>query len=91
MEPSKLDNHRAWIDGQIAEGCTNAAELHRELTALGYRVSYPTVRRCVTRRLAVAGTPRARVNAAKPPAPPLPSPKQLSFDWVRRREDREDE
>jgi transposase len=91
MEPSKLDDHRAWIDRHIAAGGTNAAELHRELATLGYRVSYPTVRRYVTKRLAAAGKPRTRVNAAKPPAPPLPSPKQLSFDWVRRREDREDE
>lgn len=91
MEPSKLDDHRTWIGGQIAAGCTNAAELHRELTARGYRVSYPTVQRCVTRRLAAAGRPRTRVNAAQPPAPPLPSPKQLSFDWVHRRADREDE
>jgi len=90
-EPSKLDGHRAWIDRRIAEGCTNAAELHRELTALGHRVSYPTVRRCVTKRLAAAGKPRPRANAAKPPAPPLPSAKRLSFDWVRRREEREAE
>lgn len=27
----------------------------------------------------------------RPPAPPLPSPKRLSFDWVRRRESRDDE
>lgn len=91
LEPSKLDDHRTWIDRRIAEGGTNAAELHRELTALGYLVSYATVRRYVTKRLAAAGTPRTRVNAAQPKAPPLPSPKQLSFDWVRRREEREGE
>jgi hypothetical protein len=45
----------------------------------------------VTKRLAAAGKPRTRVNAARPPAPPLPSPKRLSFDWVGRREEREDE
>jgi transposase len=90
-EPSKLDGHRARIDRRIAEGCTNAAGLHRELTARGCRVSYPTVRRCVTKRLAAAGTPRSCANAAKPPAPPLPSAKQLSFDWVRRRDEREAE
>jgi transposase len=89
MEPSKLDDHRAWIDRHIAAGGTNAAELHRELAALGYRVSYPTVRRYVTKRLAAPGKTRTRVGAARPPAPSLPSPKQLSFDWVRRREDRE--
>jgi transposase len=45
----------------------------------------------VTKRLAAAGKSRARVNAARPPAPPPPSPKRLSFDWVRRRESRDAE
>jgi transposase len=49
------------------------------------------VRRYVTKRLAAAGKSRARVNAAQAPPPPLPSAKQLSFDWVRRREDREED
>ena len=49
------------------------------------------MRRYVTKRLAAAGKPRARVNAARPPAPPPPSPKRLSFDWVRRRESRDAE
>jgi transposase len=91
VEPSRLDAHREWIDGRIAEGCTNAAALHRELVAQGCRVSPAVVRRYVTKRLAAVGEVRARVNAARPPAPPLPSPKQLSFDWVRRRADRADD
>ena len=37
------------------------------------------------------GGRRARVNAAKPPTPPPPSPKRLSFEWVRRPENREPE
>jgi transposase len=86
-----MDGHRAWIDGRIAAGCTNAAELHRELAGRGCRPAYPSVRRYVAKRLAAAGTPRVRANAARPPAPPPPSAKQLSFDWVRRREDREEE
>jgi hypothetical protein len=86
-----LDKYRKEIDRRIAEGCTNAAELHRDLAAQGCRLSYPSVRRYVTKRLAAAGKSRARVHAATLPAPPLPSAKQLSFDWVRRREDREDE
>jgi hypothetical protein len=40
------------------------------------------VSRYVTKRLAAAGKPQARVKAAKAP-PPLPWAKQLSFHWVR--------
>ena len=88
---SGMDRYREEIDRRIAEGGTNAAELHRDLAARGCRLSYASVRRYVTKRLAAAGKVRARANAAKAPTPPLPSAKQLSFDWVRRREDREDE
>jgi transposase len=45
----------------------------------------------VTKRLAAAGKSRARVNAAKAAAPAPPLAEQLSFDWVRRGEDREEE
>jgi transposase len=89
---SGLDKYRAEIDRRIAEGCTNAAKLHRELASQGCRHSAVSVRRYVRKRLAAAGKSPARVNAAKPPpAPPLPSARQLSFDWVRRPENREDE
>jgi len=85
---SGLDMHQEWIDTRIAEGRINAAELHRELTANGVRLSYGTVRRYLTKRLGRAGKTRPRVNAAKPKPVPPPSPKQLSFDWVRRPEQR---
>ena len=88
---SGMDRYREEIDRRIAEGCTNAAELHRDLAARGCRLSYASVRRYVTKRLAAAGRSRARVNAARAPVPPPPSAKQLSFDWVRRRGDREEE
>jgi transposase len=89
---SGLDKYRAEIDRRIAEGCTSAAKLHRELVSQGCRHSYVSVQRYVRKRLAAAGKSRAGVNAAKPPpAPPLPSARQLSFDWVRRRENREEE
>jgi predicted transcriptional regulator len=85
---SRMDAHREWIDARIAEGRINAAELHGELVSRGARLSYPTVRRYVTRRLGRAGKVRPRVNAAKPKPVPPPSPKRLSFDWVRRPEKR---
>jgi transposase len=85
---SGMDEHREWIDARVAEGRINASEVHRELVSRGVRISYPTVRRYLTRRLGRAGKTRPRVNAAKPKHTPPPSPKQLSFDWVRRREKR---
>jgi transposase len=85
---SGMDVHREWIDACIAEGRINASELHRELASRGVRLSYAAVRRYLTKRLGRAGKVRPRVNAAKTkPAPPL-SPRQLSFDWVRRPEKR---
>jgi transposase len=85
---SGMDAHREWIDACIAEGRVNASELHGELASRGVRLSYATVRRYLTRRLARAGKTRPRVNAAKPKPTPPPSPKQLSFDWIRRPERR---
>jgi transposase len=85
---SGMDAHREWIDARIAEGRINASEFHGELVSKGVRVSYGTVRRYVTKRLGRAGKARPRVNAAKPKPTPPPSPRQLSFDWIRRPEKR---
>lgn len=85
---SGMDAHREWVDARIAEGRINASELHGELVAKGVRLSYATVRRYLTKRLGRAGKARPRVNAAKPKPAPPPSPKQLSFDWIRRPENR---
>jgi transposase len=85
---SRWDAHREWIDARIAEGCTNAADLHRQLVLRDFRGSYCSVQRYVRKRLGVAGKNRERAGAARPSAPPAPSPRQLSFEWVRRPEDR---
>jgi transposase len=85
---SRWDAHREWIDARIAEGCTNAADLHRQLAARDFRGSYNSVQRYVRKRLGLAGKKRERAGAARPSAPPFSSPRQLSFEWVRRPEDR---
>jgi transposase len=85
---SRWDAHREWIDARIAEGCTNAAELHRQLVTRDFRGSYNSVQRYVRKRLGVAGKKCERAGAARPSAPPPPSPRQLSFEWVRRPENR---
>ena len=81
---SRLDGYREWIDARIAEGFTNVAELHRQLTERGFKGSYGSVYEFVTKRLGAAGKRRDRLNAAQPPVPAPPSARQLSFEWVRR-------
>jgi transposase len=85
---SRLDGYREWIDARIAEGLTNAAELHRQLTERGFRGSYGSAYEFVTKRLGAAGKRRERINAAQPPVPARPSARQLSFEWARRAEKR---
>ena len=85
---ARLDGDREWIDARLAEGLTNAAELHRRLTERGFRGSYGSVYQFVTKRLAAAGKRRDRRNAAEPPVPARPSARQLSFEWARRAEKR---
>jgi transposase len=89
--PNRLDPFRDHIDRRLQEGCRNAAELHRELAGLGCRVASSTVRQFVSRRLAAAGAPRERATAAPSPTPKAPSAKALSFEFLRRAEDREAE
>jgi transposase len=85
---SRWDEHREWIDARLAEGNTNAADLHRQLTARGFRGSYNSVQRYVRSRLGAAGKNRERASTTRPSEPPRPSPRKLSFEWVRRPEDR---
>ena len=80
---SRMDAQRDWIDARVAEGRIKASELHRDLAARGVRLSYAAVRRYLTERLGRAGKVRPRVNAAKPKPARPPSPRQLSFDWIR--------
>jgi transposase len=85
---SGLDGYREGIDARLAEGFRNVAELHRRLTERGFGGSYGSVWEFVTKRLGAAGKRRDRLNAVKPTVPPPPSARQLSFEWVRRPEDR---
>jgi len=85
---NKLSAHTAWIDRRIAEGVACAARLHRELAGRGVRVSPATVRRAVAGRLVAAGR-QARPGRGSAPPPPVPTPRRLSFEWVRRPDRRE--
>jgi transposase len=85
---SSMDGYREWLDARLAEGFTNVAALHRQLSERGFQGSYGSVYAFVTKRLGVAGKRRERRNAANPPVPAPPSARQLSFAWARRAENR---
>jgi transposase len=88
---TRLDGFVAYVDQRVQQGCMKATELFRELTAQGCRSSYDAVRRFLNRRLGAAGRQRERVNAAACPPPAPPSPRKLSFDFIRRAEERKPE
>ena len=88
--PTQLDAFAVAIDEWIGRGGRNAVELHRDLTAGGCRASYDAVRRYLARRLGSTGRPGPRVGLLRPPAPPPPpSSRKLSFDFIRRSQDRD--
>jgi transposase len=89
---TRLERFGDHIDRRIQEGCQNAAQLYRELAALGCQGSSSSVRQFISRRLAAAGRTRQRANAARPPPPPPPpSAKSLSFELLKRAKDRKAE
>jgi transposase len=88
--PTQLDPFAGSIDAWIERGGQNAAELYRGLTGQGCRASYDAVRRYLARRLGSTGRPGPRVGVRKPPAAPAPpSARKLSFEFIRRAEERE--
>jgi transposase len=87
--PTQLDSFAAFIAEWMHGGGRNAAELYRQLTGRGCRASYDAVRRYLARRLGSTGRPGPRVGPLQPPAPPSPpSARKLSFEFIRRAEDR---
>jgi transposase len=87
---SQLGDYAADIDRWLQAGGRNTAELFRQLHQRGCPVGYETVRRFVNRRLGSTGRPGPR-NATVPvvpPAAPLPSARRLSFEFIRRPEER---
>jgi transposase len=89
QRPTQLDGHAARVEQWLARGGRNAADLYRELRAEGCRAGYDSVRRYVSRRLGSAGRPGPRTGDCKPAPTPPPSARKLSFEFIRRAEDRE--
>jgi transposase len=88
---TQLDGFAEHIEQWIAAGGRNAANLFRDLQAQGCAAGYDAVRRFVSRRLGSTHRPGPRTTPCAPPAPPRPSPRQLSFEFLKRAEKREAE
>lgn len=89
---TSLDPLTGLLDAWVERGGRNAAELYRELAGHGFQGSYDAVRRCLARRLGSTGRPGPRIGPLIPPAaPPPPSSRQLSFEFIRKPEDRKAE
>jgi transposase len=87
--PRHLDAHAARVQEWLASGGRNAAELYRDLKAEGCGAGYDAVQRYVGRRLGSTGRPGPRTGDIKPAPPAPPSERKLSFEFIRRAEDRE--
>ena len=72
--PSKLDDHKPFLHQRWNSGCTNIGQLHREITARGYRGSYATVYAYL----------RPFKGQAAPPAVPAPPKVRHITSWILR-------
>jgi hypothetical protein len=75
--PSQLDEHREQIAAWVGTGGRNAKELHRLLGEKGCKASYD-----VNRTIGSTGKPGRRAGEVKPPIPPMPSARKLSFQFI---------
>ena len=88
-QPSILDPYLGHLIARHAAGCENAAQLWREIRALGYSGRAPQVRRWLQeRRRQPAPTGARQYRRALPQtdasgSPPLPSPKQIAWLLIR--------
>jgi transposase len=72
--PSKLDDYKPYLHQRWNSGCTNISQLHREITAQGYRSSYATVYAYL----------RPFTGLAAPPAVPAPPKVRHITSWILR-------
>jgi transposase len=81
---SQLDPYLPYLILRWAQGCHNIARLFRELEVQGYRGSYASVRDNIVRRLQFDGRKTPAGSSSK--APPLPTPRQAAFLFLRQPE-----
>lgn len=80
--PAKLDEYKPYLHQRWNEGCTNVLQLHREITAQGYRGSYSSVRDHLA--------PFRELGAAPSAKPATPKVRTIT-SWMLRRPDDLDE
>jgi transposase len=73
--PSTLDEYKPHLHQRWNQGCTNIQQLHREVTALGYRGSYGAV---------YAYLAPFKAGAAAPPPVPAPPKVRHITSWILR-------
>ncbi|MFI9848732.1 ISL3 family transposase, partial [Nonomuraea sp. NPDC051941] len=78
--PSKLDDYKPNLHQRWNDGCTNITQLHREITAQGFRGSYTTVYAYLV----------AFKGKTAPPAVQAPPKVRHITSWIRRRPDKLD-
>ena len=81
---SQLDPYLPYIFLRWEQGCHNMAQLFQELVLQGYQGSYASVRDNIVRRLQFGGRKTPAGPSSK--APPLPTPRQAAFLFLRRPE-----
>lgn len=84
---ARLDRFESAVDAFIREGGRTATVLHRRLKDQGCDSSYDAVRRFLARRFQATGVTPLRASRG-PPRPRRSSARQLSFEFVRRVENR---
>jgi len=77
--PAKLDEHKPYLHQRWNEGCTNVLQLHREITAQGYRGSYSSVRDHLA--------PFRQLGAAPPAKPATPKVRTITSSMLHRPDD----
>jgi transposase len=78
---SRLDPYLPYLVQRWAQGCHNMTQLFQELVAQGYQGSYASVRDTIVRRLQFGGRKAPAGTSSK--IPPLPSPRQAAFLFLR--------
>jgi transposase len=73
--PSKLDPFKPPLQQRFQQGCTNASQLHREITALGFAGSYALVRDYLD---------QFRVRGPSEPVAPAPPTGRRATGWLTR-------
>lgn len=89
--PTQLASFAPFIEFWVASGGRNAAELYRQLQAQGSKAGYDAVRRFLRRLLRSSGRPGPRTGVVVPAVTPMPTARKLSFEFIRRPEDRKAE